>query len=96
MAFIDNLEAEASEQLDVVRAARVYQGSNPDYKAKAKIAIGIIGAYVRLRATIANERSNALIEQRLLRELPDTPKRLPARRALTDGGAGQSSREIEG
>ncbi len=34
--FIDALEEEAMEQLAEIKAARVYQGSNPEYRAKAK------------------------------------------------------------
>lgn len=64
-AFVQALEAEAVEQLAAIREFRTSQGNNPDYRARAKMAIGVIGAYVRLRATIANERSNDLIERRL-------------------------------
>lgn len=63
--FVEALEEEAIEQLGAFRAYRVYQGENPDYKQRAKIAIGVIGSYVRLRATIANEKSNELIERRM-------------------------------
>lgn len=77
MAFINDLEAEATEQLQCIRDARIYQGSNPEYRAKAKTAIGVIGSYVRLRATLANERSNDLIERRMnLIEQPPQAKRL--------------------
>lgn len=64
--FVKALEEEAVAQLEAIRAYRVYQGQNPDYKQRAKMAIGVIGAYVRLRATLANERSNDLVEFRLL------------------------------
>ena len=69
-SFIEQLEAEAVEQIAVIRQHRVYQGKNSDYAGRAKVAIGIIGAYVRLRATMANEKSNDLIERRLLGEPP--------------------------
>jgi carbon monoxide dehydrogenase subunit G len=64
--FLKALEDEATEQLVEIRAARTYQGNNPEYKQKAKIALGVIGSYVRLRATLANERTNELVEMRLL------------------------------
>lgn len=70
MEFIKSLESEAQEQLDEVRKERVYKGSNPDYHKRAKIALGVIGAYVRLRATIANEHTNRLVEMRLLGDAP--------------------------
>lgn len=66
VTFVSALEAEAKEQLGEIQAARVYQGANPDYNRRAKLAIGVIGAYVRLRATMANERSNELIAARIL------------------------------
>ena len=50
--FIEALEEEAIEQLGEIRAARLYQGTNPEYRIKAKTAIGVIGSYVRLRATM--------------------------------------------
>lgn len=66
MEFIKKLEEEAVEQLSELRKYRIYQGTDPDKRQRAKLAIGVIGSYVRLRATMANERSNELISQRLL------------------------------
>jgi carbon monoxide dehydrogenase subunit G len=65
-AFIDALGEEAKEQLSEIRAARTYRGNNPEYAKRAKMAIGVIGSYVRLRATLANERSNELVAIRLV------------------------------
>ncbi len=67
-SFVTALEGEAVEQLDAIKQFRTYQGNNPDYHKRAKMAIGVIGAYVRLRATMANEKSNDLIERRLLQQ----------------------------
>lgn len=69
--FVDALEDEAREQLAEIRAARTYQGTDPSYRQRAKLAIGVIGSYVRLRATMANERSNDLIERRLIGTVMD-------------------------
>lgn len=66
--FIDLLQEEAAAQIAEIRAYRVYQGTNTEYRNKAKLAIGVIGSYVRLRATMANERSNDLIAQRMLQD----------------------------
>lgn len=63
--FLGALEDEALEYLSEIRTARAYQGSNPEYKQRAKTAISVIGLYVRLRATMANERSNELIAIRM-------------------------------
>lgn len=64
--FIQALEDEAYEQLAAIREARIYSGSNPDFRLRAKQALGVIGGYVRLRATMANERSNELMTMRIL------------------------------
>lgn len=72
------LQVEAVEQLAAIRAYRTYKGSDLDYARRAKVAISMIGAYVRLRATIANERSNELIAQRLGLVAPPTVKALDA------------------
>lgn len=74
--FVNALEDEAVNQLEAIREYRAYQGSNPDYAKKAKMAIGVIGAYVRLRATLANEKTNELVEMRLVGAVED-------RKALT-------------
>ncbi len=75
--FVDALEEEATAQLDEIKAHRAYQGSNPEYYKRAKMAIGVIGSYVRLRATLANEKTNELVERRLSIQAVD-PKRLSA------------------
>lgn len=64
--FVEALADEATEQLQSIKAYRTYQGNNPDYGKRAKLAIGVIGAYVKLRGTIANERSNELITIKLI------------------------------
>lgn len=79
--FVEALESEATEQLAAIREFRTYQGNNPDYGKRAKMAIGVIGAYVRLRATMANEKSNDLIERRILASgvaAPDRQRMLEA------------------
>jgi hypothetical protein len=79
-SFVEMLESEAKGQLAEVQAYRAYRGNNGDYAKRAKLAIGVIGAYVRLRATMANERSNELIAMRIGAE--SATKALPAK----DGG----------
>lgn len=84
--FVDMLAEEAKEQLAEVRKERAYQGNNPDYHKRAKIALGIIGSYVRLRATMANEQTNRLVEMRMLGETPDPALagRMGPRKALKE------------
>lgn len=75
--FIDALEAEAYEQLELIRQHRTSLVNDPEAKSRAKGAIGVIGAYVRLRATLANEKTNELVERRL------AIGEVPPRRSLT-------------
>ena len=69
--FVEALESEAGEQLQAIREFRLYSGSNVEYHKRAKMAIGVIGSYVRLRATMANERSNDLIAMRMMGQSPE-------------------------
>jgi len=56
--FLVALEDEATSQIGEIRAFRTYKGQNPEYHHRAKVAIGVIGAFVRLLATIENRRYN--------------------------------------
>ena len=84
--FLDALGEEAHEQIANISAARIYEGDNPSYRLKAKIAIGVIGAYVRLCATIENQRTNDLVLARLLGE--GVPQNEAAKARLLKGSAG--------
>ena len=68
----DRLEAlaaavvpEAIEWVKELRAYRIYQGKDLEYFRKARIGLGVVGAGVRICATIENSRSNNLVEARL-------------------------------
>lgn len=66
-----SLENEAVDQLAEIKKLRETPAGSKSVEERmkrAKIAIGIIGGYVRLRASISNEHSNQLIERRLNRE----------------------------
>lgn len=65
--LVEALEAEAVEQLAEVRSLRTHRSERTfsEYHKRAKIAIGIIGGYIRLRGTIANEESNRLVASRI-------------------------------
>jgi hypothetical protein len=66
-SFVSALGTEATEQLAAIREYRLREGSDAgDLRLRAKMALGVVSAYVRLRATLANEKSNELIERRLL------------------------------
>ena len=64
----DVLGQEAVAQVAEITKARIDQGDNPDYHRRAKLAIGVIGNYVRLCATRENARTNDLITLRTIGE----------------------------
>lgn len=70
--FMKDLEAEATEQLNEIRAYRTKGAS----KERAKVALGVIGNYVRFRATLANERTNDLVARRMELQQPVQSKQL--------------------
>jgi hypothetical protein len=74
--MLEALEEEAVAQLDEVKTLRTHRSVKTfdEYMKRAKVACVIIGSYVRLRATIANEETNRLVEQRLVGQ---EPKQLP-------------------
>lgn len=51
---MDELEDVAMESAKQLRAFFAYQGTNPQYFQKARLACGMIGAYARLRASETN------------------------------------------
>ena len=86
MGFIEEMEVEARGHLAEAREARMNRDPSKlnDYIKLAKVHLGFIGNYVRLRATLANEHGNALIERRFLVDSQPPVKqigpRLPKRR----------------
>jgi hypothetical protein len=85
--FIDALELEATAWLDALADYRKSEVADPEKRTRAKIGLGVVGAFVRAKATAANERSNDLIERRLsLLEAPSGAP-LPGERALSEKSA---------
>ncbi len=64
---------EAIEWIAELKKYRTYQGTDPEYFRKARIGLGVVGAGVRILATIENNRSNDLIARRLALEAPTNP-----------------------
>ena len=76
--LIEALEDETVEQLEEIRAFRTNRSASTfetSFK-RAKVSMGVLGAYVRLRATIANEETNRLVSLRLEAGAP-APRSLP-------------------
>ena len=72
----DAIVPEAIAWVAELRKYRVYQGKDPEYFRKARIGVGIVGAGVRLLATVENNHSNELIARRLT--MGPAPLQLPA------------------
>lgn len=78
--LIDALETEATEQLKEIQKLRETHNAETfkEYMQRAKVACVVIGSYVKLRGTQANEETNRLVAKRLDHELPPAPKQLKA------------------
>lgn len=72
--FVDELEKEAREELKALRACRTEPGDATERRFRVRTALGMIGHYVRLRATIANERTNDLVAMRLSNAFDGAPE----------------------
>ncbi len=79
--LLRDLLIEAREQLEEIRFRRTHRTEKPEYRQRAKEAIGVIGHTVKMMGTRENARTNDLIEQRVLghalpvadvRALPET------------------------
>ncbi len=57
---LDDMEALARESVKQIRALFAYEGDNPKYLQKAKIAVGAISSYSRV---LASENNRAALEQ---------------------------------
>jgi hypothetical protein len=66
------LEEEAVEQLKEIKALREHRSERTfkEYMQRAKVACVVMGSYVKLRGTLANEETNRLVAQRLEIEPP--------------------------
>lgn len=74
---INEYEETALLGMKHVRAFLNYEGNEPRYLHKAKVGAMAMSSYARLRATRANERALALVDQR--QQLGSAePRRLPA------------------
>lgn len=79
MDVLKEFESTALMGCKAVREFLTYQGSNKEYLNRAKAGAVAMGSYSRLRATLANEKQIAIIQQRLLDASPT--------RVLTDGSS---------
>jgi hypothetical protein len=62
---IDALAAVVPDSVEHVKAFLAYQGDNPTYYQKAKVAGGVIGAYVKAEATKTNRMAVEQAAQRM-------------------------------
>lgn len=63
---MDDFEGLAVEAIKQVRAFFAYQGNEPRYFQKARLGIGAIGAYGRLRASETNRMAIEAMSSRQL------------------------------
>jgi hypothetical protein len=61
----NELEDGMREGIKVLRAANAYEGSNPKYAEKARIAAVLVGAWLKARASEANRMQVEVVSKRL-------------------------------
>ena len=67
---LDELERTTVQSAKVIRELFAYEGTDPKYLQKAKIAVGVIGGYSRV---LASENNRAALER-----MADGRKEVPA------------------
>jgi hypothetical protein len=65
--LIEALATETVEQLAEIRALREHRSERTfkEYMLRARVACVVMGSYVKLRGTMANEETNRLVAKRL-------------------------------
>ena len=68
--LLSELEAEARAWVSELKALREYQGNDPRYYQKGKLAVGIIGGLARMRASESNRLAIEFAASRAVTALP--------------------------
>lgn len=64
--IVTELEEASRAALEDYHAYRTYQGSNSEYFRKARLGVGVMSVYARVRGTRANERALDLMAHRMM------------------------------
>lgn len=72
---LNELESAIKPSIGAIKAYLTYQGENAQYRDRAKIAVGIVSAFARVRASETNRMQVELMSERIV----DEPKRLLSR-----------------
>lgn len=78
---LDELEETAVVSAKAIRAYLVYQGENPTYERKARVAAAAISSFARTRASETNRMGIELMTHKLMivnsNEPPNVDRHLP-------------------
>lgn len=62
---LQELESAIKPSIGAIKAYLAYQGENPQYRDRARIAVGLVGAFARVRASETNRMQVQLISERM-------------------------------
>lgn len=62
---LDDLESVINPSVKAIKDYLAYQGENPQYRDRARVAIGLVGAFARVRASESNRMQVELISHRV-------------------------------
>lgn len=71
------LEGAIKPAIGAIKAYLAYQGENPQFRDRARIAVGLVGAFARVRASETNRMQVELISERLVEG--ERPRQLTSR-----------------
>lgn len=72
---LKELESVIKPSIAAIRAYLAYQGDNAQYRDRARIAVGMVSAFARVRASETNRMQVELIGERMLDDSPQ-PRQL--------------------
>jgi hypothetical protein len=68
--LLERLTEEAIEQVHEIKARRIDPVNSPERKHRAREAIAVVGQCVNMHATLSRDRTNDIVEQRMLEAVP--------------------------
>lgn len=67
---LDDIESAMAPAVRAIKAYLAYEGDNPQYRDKARVSIGLVGAFARVRASESNRMQVELISERIAGSRP--------------------------
>lgn len=71
------LTEEAIDQVKEIRERRLNRTEKPEYRQRAKEAIAVVGTCVNMHATLSRDRTNDIVQGRMLEKAPKVLSAVP-------------------